>query len=149
MQCETSCVLIQITSSGRIWKQQTATYIIQQHWTTSADTYNHHSATVNSIQHQLALHCYFGHPSTTCNIPMQHETSCILIQQITSSGRISCHLAPTQCDCQQHTTTVSFKLQLWTSYYISWHLPPPQCNCQQHTTSVSITLLLWTSYYNL
>ena len=70
------------------WQEHTATCIIQQHQTTSADTNQHQSATVNSIEEQLASHCKYGHPTTTCNIHVQRETTYVLLQHITSSGRI-------------------------------------------------------------
>ena len=56
-------------------QQQSASHCKCGHHTTSADTYHHHSATVNSMQQQLASHCNCGHPTKTYNIPVQHETS--------------------------------------------------------------------------
>ena len=145
MQCETSCVLIQqITSSGRIYKQQAATCIIQQHWTTSADTYHHYSATVNSIQHQLASHCNCGQLVTSqCNVPPKTLQYCNY--HLTIHTHIQQH-NPTCKVMYPHTTHHWIRYYLTTTYmnthscssaptYISWHQPAAQCYWQQQLMS--------------
>ena len=94
-QLASHCNCEQHTTTRNIPVQHVTSYVLlqqthstQQHRTTSADTNQHHSATDNSIQQQLASHCNCEQHTTTCNIPVQHETSYVLIQHITLSGRI-------------------------------------------------------------
>ena len=61
-------------------QQQLASHCNCGHHSSSADTYHHYSATVNSIQQQSASYCNCGHPNKSADTYQHHSATVHSIQ---------------------------------------------------------------------